>query len=462
MSSDLGPLPLPVRHHRGGGGPGEPARLVHAHADDERAAAARARGARRRTAADDGRRSRARLLRAGSTAATRGCSRWRMRPPLARWSLVAVAVIALAVPLYGLRASRSTCPSDVDEARVRGRASPAPRAPSLAAMDEAMQRDRRATIAPCPGVRPCSPRRAAASSARVNQGDVLRAHRAARGAHVHASRGSGAGLRHGDPLAAFRGNYTPARRDAGGPAAARASSATCASAVRNIPSLQHRRRQLRHRLRRSAGPTSSTLARVRARSCARAPSRAGRHRRRRHHAQARQARAARRASTASARPTSASTPSDDRHRAAPHGRRRRARSRASATRRINEDYDVQLRLERDGPRRPRDDLAALRAAPGRARGPTNLVRLDNVVRIEPGSRASRIDRSTASARSGCAPASRPATRSADRIAALRGAVAEMNLPAGYTHRDLGPRPRARAHLRRVPLGVPALGRSSCT
>jgi hypothetical protein len=37
----LGPLPLSVRHHRGGRGPGEPAGVLHAHADDERPAAAR-------------------------------------------------------------------------------------------------------------------------------------------------------------------------------------------------------------------------------------------------------------------------------------------------------------------------------------------------------------------------------------------------------------------------------------
>jgi hypothetical protein len=36
----LGTVPLPVRHHVGGRGAGEPARVVHAHADDERAAAA--------------------------------------------------------------------------------------------------------------------------------------------------------------------------------------------------------------------------------------------------------------------------------------------------------------------------------------------------------------------------------------------------------------------------------------
>jgi hypothetical protein len=41
MSSISGPLPLPVRHHRGGRGAGEPAGVVHADADDERACAFR-------------------------------------------------------------------------------------------------------------------------------------------------------------------------------------------------------------------------------------------------------------------------------------------------------------------------------------------------------------------------------------------------------------------------------------
>ena len=42
----------------------------------------------------------------------------------------------------------------------------------------------------------------------VNQGDGLRAHRAARGAHVLARRGSGARRSRGEPLRAFQGNYT--------------------------------------------------------------------------------------------------------------------------------------------------------------------------------------------------------------------------------------------------------------
>ena len=74
-----GPLPLPVRHHRGGRDPRQPVRLVHAHADDGVAHARQVRGA----VAGRGRRRglAARVLRRGSTLATRACSagRWRHR-----------------------------------------------------------------------------------------------------------------------------------------------------------------------------------------------------------------------------------------------------------------------------------------------------------------------------------------------------------------------------------------------
>ena len=98
MSSISGPVPLPVRHHRGGGGAGQPAGLVHADADDERAPAAR-RGRRGGTAARR-RRLAAAASTPGSTASTPGCSRWSMR------HRVAVAIVASAVdrcpsiPLY--------------------------------------------------------------------------------------------------------------------------------------------------------------------------------------------------------------------------------------------------------------------------------------------------------------------------------------------------------------------------
>ena len=62
----LGPLPLPVRHHRGLRDPDQPAGVVHADADDERA---HVQARQRRTAHDDAD-SRQRVLRRRSIAST--------------------------------------------------------------------------------------------------------------------------------------------------------------------------------------------------------------------------------------------------------------------------------------------------------------------------------------------------------------------------------------------------------
>ena len=65
-------------------------------------------------------------------------------------------------------------------------------------------------------------------------------------------------------------------------------------------------------------------------------------------------------------------------------------------------------------------------------GPSNLVRLDNVVEMVSGFTASRIDRSDRQREVRLRAAVLPGHGQADRIAALRGAVAEMRLPPGYT------------------------------
>ncbi|HYE64784.1 MAG TPA: efflux RND transporter permease subunit, partial [Pyrinomonadaceae bacterium] len=94
---------------------------------------------------------------------------------------------------------------------------------------------------------------------------------------------------------------------------------------------------------------------------------------------------------------------------------------------VNEDYDVQLRLtDRD-----RSDVATIsRLYVPSASGA--LVRLDNLVTIAEETSPSRIDRldrqRQVSLRAGVA----PGYALADRIEALRGAVAEMNLPSAYT------------------------------
>ncbi|WP_437593046.1 efflux RND transporter permease subunit [Sorangium sp. So ce1000] len=117
----------------------------------------------------------------------------------------------------------------------------------------------------------------------------------------------------------------------------------------------------------------------------------------------------------------------------------------------NENYDVQLRLIEED----RDRVSAVRrlyvprtvrasAAPsggdGGATAPSvgtpllrgDLVRLDNLVRIEEARSPSRIDRldrqRVSSLRAGVA----PGYALADRLEALRGAAREMDMPAAYT------------------------------
>jgi HAE1 family hydrophobic/amphiphilic exporter-1 len=94
---------------------------------------------------------------------------------------------------------------------------------------------------------------------------------------------------------------------------------------------------------------------------------------------------------------------------------------------INEDYDVQLRLDE----RDRSDVATIqRLYVPSSRG--GLVRLDNLVKITRDTSPSRIDRldreRLASVRASVA----PGYALADRIEALRGAAADMHLPAAYT------------------------------
>jgi len=98
----------------------------------------------------------------------------------------------------------------------------------------------------------------------------------------------------------------------------------------------------------------------------------------------------------------------------------------------DEDYFVQLRLsEKDrGDPGTISRLFVSRQAGGN--GPGGLVRLDNVVRIDPGFTASRIDRSDRQREVRLRAVVLPGYGQADRIAALRGAVAAMGLPPGYS------------------------------
>ncbi len=99
---------------------------------------------------------------------------------------------------------------------------------------------------------------------------------------------------------------------------------------------------------------------------------------------------------------------------------------------IDEDYYVQLRLsEKD--RADRGTISRLLVSRQDAPpGPSSLVRLDNVVTIAPGFTASRIDRSDRQREVRLRASVLPGHGQADRIAALRGEVAKMGLPPGYS------------------------------
>ena len=94
---------------------------------------------------------------------------------------------------------------------------------------------------------------------------------------------------------------------------------------------------------------------------------------------------------------------------------------------VNQDYDVQLRLsERD-----RGDAATIgRLYVPSARG--GLVRLDNLVKISRQTSPSRIDHLDRERQVSVRASVAPGFALADRIQALRGAAAEMNMPAAYT------------------------------
>ncbi len=94
---------------------------------------------------------------------------------------------------------------------------------------------------------------------------------------------------------------------------------------------------------------------------------------------------------------------------------------------VNEDYDVQLRLiEGD-----RSDVGTInRLYVPSSRG--GLVRLDNLVKINRETSPSRIDRLDRERQVSVRASVAPGYALADRIEALRGQVVHMNLPAAYT------------------------------
>jgi HAE1 family hydrophobic/amphiphilic exporter-1 len=99
---------------------------------------------------------------------------------------------------------------------------------------------------------------------------------------------------------------------------------------------------------------------------------------------------------------------------------------------MNEDYDVQVRLKESD----RNDSGPI----GRLFVPRQgggLVRLDNLVKLVETKTASRIDRLDRQRQVSLRASVAPGYAQADRIAALRGEVAKMGLPTGYSTRVSG-------------------------
>ncbi len=279
-------------------------------------------------------------------------------------------------------------------------------------MDEVDARGREGDRARTRACASCSPRRAAASSARSTRARPTCASRRTRSAPSR-SRASGSGLASGDPLGGLPRQLHPARRDAGGAAPAgpdprpahlgaqRARRSTSAAAASTSTSP-------------SAGPDLDDAGATTPRPCG----------------------TARASSAASPTPTprsSSTSPScasrstatraadlgvdTERHRdgAAPHGRRRRGRL---ALPRSDRERGLRRAAAARGgrPQRPGDDLAALRARARTAGSCGSTTSCSSCPRD--GGVAHRPPRPPARGR-GCAPRSRPASRLADRLEALR-------------------------------------------
>ena len=253
---------------------------------------------------------------------------------------------------------RSTCPRDVDEARIRDQRQRRPRAPACGhGRGRCAPWSRRS--ARCRGVRiGARPVPAAASMAASTDGNCF-VRIAPHEERIFSLRPPVAGDPGRHPLRRLPGQLPPARRDAGGARTPCASSRTCASAVRNIPSFNigGGNFDIDFAIR---GPDLEALAALR-RGPAQASPRLGGILDADITPQARQAGAARAASTATRAADLGVDAARHRHRAAADGGRRRgglALPRRLSQRRLRRAAPAQPRR----PRRPAAIIAALRAA----------------------------------------------------------------------------------------------------
>ena len=167
----LGTVPLPVRHHGGVRDPGQPAGVVHADADDERAhvparqADARAHGVTARIRA-----------RASTASIDRIYTRtlaWALAPARASSPSSAVARHRCRRSRSTAWCGRTSCPSGVDEAQFEMSVT-APEGASVAAMDDAMRAIEARAASRFPAIRLVLTTIAGGPFGTVNEAQVVR------------------------------------------------------------------------------------------------------------------------------------------------------------------------------------------------------------------------------------------------------------------------------------------------
>ncbi|HWP45986.1 MAG TPA: efflux RND transporter permease subunit [Candidatus Limnocylindrales bacterium] len=331
--------------------------------------------------------------------------------------LLALGVMASSIPLYRL-VKQEYIPSDVDEAEFNVIVT-APEGTSLAAMDKIMQAVE-SELRSTPGVRLVLASAGGGFLSRVNQGSVY-VRIAPHEERTFSLTRLWHGILHGDPLQAFRGNYT--QRDVMQDVRRRLKKyRNIRFTVRNAPSfnigsgnfeidfvlrgpdltaLATYAEQLRERSQELGIIDADTTLRLDKPEL---------------HVEIDRARAA----DLGVDPTDIATAL----RLMVGGDQKVSRFRDIS---VNDDYDVQLRLVEEDRNNP-ETISRL-YLPHRGEG---LVRLDNIVRIVPAQGPSRIDRLDRQRQVSLRASIAPGYALADRLEALRKAVAEMNLPPGYT------------------------------